>query len=142
MSHDATDVLPWADEILVLHRGQLVQQGSPTQLYHQPVDEATAALFGDYNLVTGPDRRALQPGQRVAKGTALLVRPEQLQLRPADGAGATGTVRAVRFLGSYWEVEVALKEATVRARTSAATLRVGEKASVALAASAGWNIRV
>ena len=37
------DVLPWADEILVLRRGQLVQQGPPERLYHQPVDEYTAA---------------------------------------------------------------------------------------------------
>jgi iron(III) transport system ATP-binding protein len=142
VSHDATDVLPWADEILVLHRGRLVQQGTPQQLYHQPVDEATAALFGDYNLVGGSDRRTLLPGKRFRKDTALLVRPEQLRLGPAGGVGATGTVQAVRFLGSYWEVEVALTEQRVRVRVGAADWQPGDKVSVSVAAGVDWNIAV
>ncbi|MGY3089597.1 ABC-type Fe3+/spermidine/putrescine transport system ATPase subunit [Hymenobacter sp. UYAg731] len=140
VSHDAADVLGWADKILVLHRGRLVQQGTPQQLYHQPVDEATAALFGDYNLVHGADRRALLPGRRFKKDTALLVRPEQLQLRPAAGSGAVGTVRAVRFLGSYSEVEVALVAQNVRVRMDTTSLRPGDKTSLSLAAGAGWHI--
>ena len=140
VTHDAADVLGWADEILVLHRGQLVQQGSPGQLYHQPVDEATAALFGDYNLVRGADRRALLPGRRFPKNTALLVRPEQLQLRPEGGGGAGGTVQAVRFLGSYWEVEVALVGHNVRVRASSADVQPGDKTTVSIAAGAGWDI--
>jgi iron(III) transport system ATP-binding protein len=138
VSHDATDVLPWADEILVLHRGRLVQQGSPQQLYHHPADEATAALFGDYNLVRGPARRALLPGRRFKKDAALVVRPEQLRLLPAGSAGAPGTVQAIRFFGSYSEVEVQLKEAVVRARVPATALQPGDVVSVA--ADAGWEV--
>ena len=142
VSHDATDVLGWADEILVLHRGRLVQQGSPTQLYHQPAVEATAALFGDYNLLRGPARRALQPGRHLARHTALLVRPEQLRLGPATAAGAVGTVQAVRFRGSYWEVDVTLAAQTLRAWADAATWQPGEKVSVTLTAGAGWPVAV
>ena len=142
VSHDAADVLPWADEILVLHRGRLVQKGSPEHLYHQPVDEATAALFGDYSLVQGPDRCALLPGRRFKKNTALLVRPEQLRLGPASETGAAGTVRAVRFLGSYLEVEVALTAHSVRGRVAATELRPGDNISVSLAHGGGWNIAV
>jgi iron(III) transport system ATP-binding protein len=142
VSHDAADVLPWADEILVLHRGRLVQQGSPQRLYHQPIDEATAALFGDYNLVYGAGRRALQPNRRFKKNTALLVRPEQLLAQPAGSAGAVGTVRAVRFMGSYYEVEVAFAEQTVRVRTATAELQPGKKVTVAVAAGGGWPIAI
>jgi ABC-type Fe3+/spermidine/putrescine transport system ATPase subunit len=140
VSHDAADVLPWADEILVLHRGQLVQQGSPEHLYHQPADEATAALFGDYNLVHGPDRRALLPGTRFKKDTALLVRPEQLLLQPAGAAGAAGVVQAVRFLGSYYEVEIELPANSVRVRTAAAGQQLGEEVTVSVVAGGGWAI--
>ena len=139
VSHDAADVLPWADESVVLHRGRLVQQGPPARLYHQPIDEATAALFGDYSLVRGADRRALLPGRRFKNDTALLVRPEQLQLGLTDSA-AVGPVRAVRFMGSYYEVEVALAGQNVRVRVGATNLRPGDKTSVSLAAGAGWNI--
>ena len=140
VAHDAADVLPWADDILVLHRGRLVQQGTPQHLYAQPVDEATAALFGDYNLLIGPARRALLPGRRFGKNTALLARPEQLELRPAGGHGTVATVRAVRFLGSDWEVEIALAEQSARVRVGATTLRPGDKTSVSLVPGAGWSI--
>ena len=140
VSHDASDVLGWADEVLVLHRGQLVQQGPPAHLYRQPVDEATAALFGDYSLVRGPDRRALQPGRRPKKDAALLLRPEQLHLAAASAGGAVGTVRAVRFLGSYYEVEIALTASTVRVRLSGPEVAVGAVVSVRLVPGAGWEI--
>ena len=142
VSHDAADVLGWADEIIVLHRGRLVQRGTPEQLYHQPADEATAALFGDYNLIGGPARRALLPGRRFARNTALLVRPEQLRLRPADAGGALGKVRAVRFLGSYSEVEVTLAGQSVRGRVGATDLQPGDAVGVSVAAGGDWNIAV
>ena len=140
VSHDAADVLGWADEVLVLHRGRLVQQGSPEQLYRQPVDEATAALFGDYSLVRGPDRRALQPGRRLRKETALLLRPEQLRLAPAGGPGAPGIVRSVRFLGSWYEVEVGLSGSVLRLWLAGPTVLVGAVVSVSLVPGAGWEI--
>ncbi len=140
VSHDAADTLPWADEILVLQRGQLVQQGPPARIYQQPVNEYTAALFGDYHLLRGAARRALAPGQRFPKNTALLVRPEQLGLGPAGGGGAAGRVQAIRFLGSYYEVEIALAEEQVRVRAPATALRPGDAVTVSLAAGSGWSL--
>ncbi len=140
VSHDAADTLPWADEILVLRRGRLVQQGPPERIYRQPVDEYTAALFGDYNLVRGADRRALGPsGTRPESDGVLMVRPEQLRLEPA-GHGAAGTVRAVRFFGGYYELEIALPETTVRVRAPAAALAPGDAAHVSVAAGGGWEL--
>jgi iron(III) transport system ATP-binding protein len=134
VSHDATDVLPWADEVLVLRRGRLVQRGAPQQLYYQPADEYVAALFGDYNLVRGADRLALgAPDAGQAAEAAMLVRPEQVLLA-ADGTGLAGTVRAVRFLGSYYELEVQLPENTIRARAGAASFAPGDAVRVSLAA--------
>jgi iron(III) transport system ATP-binding protein len=136
VSHDATDVLPWADEILVLRRGQLVQRGTPQQLYAQPTDEYTAALFGDYNLVRGADQLALgQAGASATPEAPLLVRPEQLVLS-ANGAGLPGTVRAVRFMGSYYEVEVQLPESLVRARATTAAFAPGNAVVISVAEAA------
>ncbi|RYY20906.1 MAG: ABC transporter ATP-binding protein [Cytophagaceae bacterium] len=139
VSHDATDVLPWADEILVLRRGQLVQQGSPAHLYYQPADAYTAALFGDYNLVRGADRLALAPALELGDKATLLVRPEQFCLG-AGGAGLAGTVRAVRFLGSYYELEIKLPENTIRARASTPAFAPGDAVFISLAANSGWAV--
>ena len=137
VSHEAADTLPWADEILVLRQGRIVQQGPPPEIYQQPVDEYTAALFGDYNLLRGADQRALSA--RRGKPTApLLVRPEHLVLGPAGGVGVPGTVRAVRFFGSYVEVEVQLLENSIRVRTGATSLQVGDATSVAMGEGTGW----
>jgi len=135
VSHDATDVLPCADEILVLRRGQLVQRGTPEQLYYQPANEYVAALFGDYNLLRGAAAQQLAAAPLAADAT-LLVRPEQLRLSAAS-AGLPGTVRAVRFLGSYYEVEIQLPENVVRARVGTASLAAGDAVGVSTVAG-GW----
>ena len=139
VSHDAADTLPWADEILVLRQGRIVQQGPPAEIYQRPVDEYTAALFGDYNLLRGADQRALTTA-RGKRTTPLLVRPEQFVLVPAGGGGVPGTVLAVRFFGSYVEVEVQLSENCIRVRTGATSLVVGDATRVAIATGTGWEL--
>lgn len=141
VSHDATDTLSWADEVMVLHCGRVVQQASPEIIYRQPVDEYTAALFGDYNLVRGADRQALAlTTGRFQQNDALLVRPEQFLISSNAEGGVGGTVVAVRFFGSYYEVEVRLPENTVRVRALTCALRPGDKAYLAIAAGGGWNM--
>ena len=138
VSHDPTDTLPWAEEMLVLQQGRLVQQGPPEQVYRQPVNEYTAALFGDYNRLHGPDLRALlaTPRRRLP-GPVLLLRPESLLLHAAEAAGVRAHVRAVRFLGSYYEVEVELPAGThLRARVTANPPAVGTAVAVAPAPGA------
>lgn len=136
VSHDAADTLSWADELLVLRRGRVVQRGTPEEVYNRPVDEYTAALFGDYNLLYGEAARKLAPEMPLAG--PLLVRPEQLQLRAAS-EGLTGRVRAVRFFGSFYEVEVQLPGASVRVHTATiAGVTPGSEVGIALAAGGGW----
>ncbi|MBD2721265.1 ABC transporter ATP-binding protein [Hymenobacter armeniacus] len=143
VSHDAADTLPWANEILVLQRGEMVQRGTPAEVYHRPVNEYTAALFGDYNLLRGAARQALGPvpkSRRGPAGGALLVRPESFVLARGAGGVLPGVVRTVRFYGSYYEVEVALAEETVRVRQGRAEVAPGDAVSLTLASGSGWPI--
>ncbi|MGI4833310.1 MAG: ABC transporter ATP-binding protein [Janthinobacterium lividum] len=112
VSHDATDTLGWADELLVLRRGQMVQRGTPQHLYQQPATAYVGGLLGDFSLLHGADR----PAQRRAAlpATALLVRPEHLRLGPPGAPGLPGRVQAVRYQGSHYEVEVQLPASVVR----------------------------
>lgn len=50
-THDSSDVLSFADEVLVLKDGQLLEQGSPKSIYNNPKSKYTASLFGDVNEV-------------------------------------------------------------------------------------------
>jgi len=53
VSHDPRDILPWANEVLVLRDGRLIRQGPPLDVYSRPENEYTAALLGDYILDKG-----------------------------------------------------------------------------------------
>ncbi|TGD79646.1 ABC transporter ATP-binding protein [Hymenobacter wooponensis] len=140
ISHDPHDTLSWADEILVMQRGHIIQRGTPAQIYRQPVSEYAAALFGDYNLLEGPlvGAFAKQAGVR-KQNKKMLVRPESFLLAPAGGTGLAGTVSIVRFFGSYSEVEVRLRGGSIRLKT-AATVQPQTQVAVALAPENIWYV--
>ncbi len=143
ISHDPLDTLSWADEILVMQAGQLIQRGTPAQIYRQPVSAYAAALFGDYNLIQGPLQRALakQAGIKLKKGHQLLVRPEDVKLQARDGAGGVaGTVTRVDFFGSYSELNIDLLASNIRLKTTESGLSVDDTVAVSLSADRVWYI--
>ncbi|MCB2376402.1 ABC transporter ATP-binding protein [Hymenobacter sp. BT635] len=140
ISHDPADTLSWAEEIIVLRQGQVVQCGTPAQVYRQPVDEYTAGLFGDYNLVSGKLATALATAAGVSKKRRpMLVRPENFRLAAA-GTGAAGTVQEVRFFGSYSEVLVRVLSADITVKTAEAAFTPGQSVAVTVAADGIWYL--
>jgi iron(III) transport system ATP-binding protein len=134
VSHDPQDILSWADEILVLKEGQLIQKASPERVYRQPVDEYTAGLFGKYNLVDPTLAARLGRLAGTADGRKeLFIRPEKLTLSAMGNAAAQGRVTAVAFLGSYYEVEVEIGAARLLVRADSNSLKKGQLVFVGLA---------
>lgn len=89
VSHSPGDTLPWADKILVLRDGLLVQEGPATELYLRPRDEYVAGLFGHYSIV-------------YSDGEMLLLRPEQIDVTTSEGSGMlAGVVTSILFHGAY-----------------------------------------
>ena len=48
-THDSTDVLSFADEVLVMKNGEIIENGTPKTLYENPKSKYIASLFGDVN---------------------------------------------------------------------------------------------
>lgn len=48
-THDSTDVLSFADEVLVMKNGEIIESGTPKTLYQNPKSKYIASLFGDVN---------------------------------------------------------------------------------------------
>jgi ABC-type sulfate/molybdate transport systems ATPase subunit len=48
-THDSTDVLSFADEVLVMKNGEIIESGTPKTLYENPISKYIASLFGDVN---------------------------------------------------------------------------------------------
>lgn len=98
ISHDAEDMLPWADEIIVIKNGSILQKGTPKQVYSQPETEYTAGLFGRYSLLTPTLAERLE-----LPSSKKFIRPEELTL---TNKGIEAIVCNIFYLGSHYELEV------------------------------------
>ncbi|WNM18973.1 ABC transporter ATP-binding protein [Flavobacterium capsici] len=58
-THDSTDVLSFADEVLVMQNGTLLAQAAPKNLYQNPSNHYVASLFGDVNTITHDGKNLL-----------------------------------------------------------------------------------
>ncbi len=106
VSHDPIDSLSWADEIIVMKNGKLVQQGSPETIYRNPINEYVAGLFGSYNVLTTAMIKSLGVNPKKVKS---IVRPEEVRIKKLKRKTRTsGQVIGVHFLGTHYEVEVTI----------------------------------
>ena len=133
VSHDPVDVLPWADQVLVLQQGQIIQTGSPTEVYYEPVNEYAAALFGKYNRMSLALAKAFASVADIElKRIDSFLRPEQFAIVASEREGVPGTVKRVNFMGGYYEVEVHMAGDTIVVHTPQHTLSKGDTVCVSL----------
>lgn len=122
VTHDQEEALSLADSVAVLRDGVVVQQGTPSELYEQPVDAGVATFLGSANLLeasvqgdwaqSAVGRLPLRtPPVGAAAATAspfaesrlvtVVVRPEQLRVDAAEDSreGLLGTVEQCRYYG-------------------------------------------
>jgi len=139
ISHDPMDILPWADEILVMKDGEIVQQGSPQQIYNQPVNEYVAGLFGKYNLLA-PGKAAVLEGLPgiTLNGKSIFIRPEDFKIVRAKKDAVSGKVRDIAYYGSFLEAEVALGGEVVTIKTTDTSLKKGATVNVSVAPETVW----
>ncbi|MGE3349075.1 MAG: ABC transporter ATP-binding protein [Ramlibacter sp.] len=107
VTHDQEEALVMADRIAVMDKGQLVQVGTPRELYERPASEFVAGFLGETNyfdgLVTGRDGEVVHMKLRneaqvsgvfcenALSGTRLRlsVRPESIEiLQHQEASGA------------------------------------------------------
>jgi iron(III) transport system ATP-binding protein len=96
VTHDRDEAMGFADQLVVLRSGRLVQAGLPRDLYLTPADEGVACFLGaaivlDADVSEGRARTVLGeldlPETQQAAGMArVLLRPEQLRLATASGS--------------------------------------------------------
>ncbi len=80
VTHDQTEALALSDEIAVLNKGGIVQNGSPKEVYNNPIDSFSASFVGRYNLFDGKQLATLF-GQAFAANGLVAVLPENLFLQ-------------------------------------------------------------
>ncbi|MBT5264511.1 MAG: ABC transporter ATP-binding protein [Rhodospirillaceae bacterium] len=110
VTHDSEEAMFMADTIAVMREGKVVQRGTPTELYCQPVSPFVAAFFGEVNeldgQVQGGEVRTVLgdlPAGDQPEGAAVkvVVRPEAMGLHgePFKQSCPLATVVQSRLLG-------------------------------------------
>ena len=131
ISHDPLDTLSWADEILVMRNGHIIQQGSPENIYHHPVDTYIAGLFGKYNLLDEAIvKNWLNENHFHFINDKVMIRPEKFKISSVPNKGIKGKIKNVIFLGSAYEVEVETSSTNLILRTPTNQLEKGAEVHV------------
>jgi iron(III) transport system ATP-binding protein len=108
VTHDQEEALSLADRVAVMWQGKIVQDATPEELYHRPVNREIGVFVGDAQFISGEGkgRRVLtELGELPVHGSAIgrvevMLRPESLRLSlPTDDPEANGTVLTRLFFG-------------------------------------------
>lgn len=110
-THDSTDVLSFADEVLVMKNGEIIEKGSANYLYENPKDKYVASLFGDVNEIE-------------IDGKSKLVYPHQLEI--VEQSTVEVEVLQSFFRGNHFLVE-AIFQNTILYFESHSSLEKGAK---------------
>lgn len=110
-THDSTDVLSFADEVLVMKNGEIIEKGSANYLYENPKDKYVASLFGDVNEIE-------------VDGKSQLVYPHKLEI--VEKSTVEVEVLQSFFRGNHFLVE-AIFQNTILYFESHSSLEKGAK---------------
>ncbi len=121
VTHDQEEALTMSDRLAVMHGGRIQQLGAPRDVYEAPATAFVADFLGVSNLMHGAssgggkvrvDGLALEARQgdlAVTGDVRVTIRPERLEIEPADTAGANripAQVGELVYLGSTTQVHV------------------------------------
>lgn len=97
-THDSTDVLSYADKVLVLKNGKVLKNSSPDKIYNTPTDKYIASLFGDVNEI-------------IIDGKTILAYSHQLKV--VSESDLKVKVTASYFKGSHYLIEAQYEEGII-----------------------------
>jgi iron(III) transport system ATP-binding protein len=139
VTHDQIEALSMSNRIAVMHDGQIVQEGTPREIYLQPESQFVAGFVGSTTLISGTvasverDRDealvetsmgvlrcratgALETGARAT----VVVRPEAVRIREDAGDASTnvfeGSVEFAQFVGDAVDYRVRVGDESLRVK--------------------------
>lgn len=118
VTHDQEEAMTMSDRIVVLNDGVIQQNDTPERIYHYPQNRFVADFIGDTNIFTGTiksdgvvtfedtDVPYDTAGFSIGETVEVIVRPEDLQIVPAQSTTITGIVTFSTFKGAHYEILV------------------------------------
>lgn len=116
VTHDQEEALAMSDEIFVLSNGQILQSGSPVDIYDEPINRFVADFIGESNIVdgimiedfkvrfTGKEFECVDQGLNPNERVDVVIRPEDLEITSVEKGKLVVTVDTQLFRGVHYEL--------------------------------------
>lgn len=116
VTHDQEEALAMSDEIFVLNNGNIVQSGSPVDIYDEPINHYVADFIGESNIVdgvmiqdclvkfAGREFECVDEGMRPNEPVEVVLRPEDLELTTVKAGKLKVKVGTQLFRGVHYEI--------------------------------------
>ncbi|WP_130892147.1 ABC transporter ATP-binding protein [Fusobacterium ulcerans] len=86
VTHDQEEALSLSDKIVVMNMGEIIQIGTPEEIYYNPANDYVADFIGKANFIT-------------KDGKKVLLRPEDISMRKSENG--EWVIVSKEFMGAY-----------------------------------------
>ena len=121
VTHDQEEALTMSDRIAVMRAGQILQLGTPEDIYNEPQNAFVADFIGESDILPGVmlrdglvrflgcDFPCVDSGFGENADVDVVLRPEDVKLKPIDDPVAgvpEGVVESLLFKGVHYEMKI------------------------------------
>ncbi|MBP1041177.1 ABC transporter ATP-binding protein [Vagococcus sp. BWB3-3] len=116
VTHDQEEALAMSDEIFVLNKGEIIQSGTPVDIYDEPINRFVADFIGESNIVdglmvednvvqfVGHQFECVDGGMRPNEPIEVMIRPEDMSLTTVEKGKLIIKVDSQLFRGVHYEI--------------------------------------
>ncbi len=132
VTHDQTEAMAMSDRVFLINRGVVQQQGSPEEIYRQPVNQFVADFLGKVDFLKGVAENGVirlnntdvsLPYTGDKRGNVeVAIRPENITMTK-EGSGIQGTIAAGYYLGDASDYRVTVGGISLRVITEGRAYR-------------------
>jgi spermidine/putrescine transport system ATP-binding protein len=117
VTHDQEEALTMSDTVVVMRDGEILQIGTPEDIYNEPKTRFVASFIGESNIIPGQMIKdyfvefegvkfeCIDAGFGENVPVDIVLRPEDIELKK-EGTGIHGTVTDITFKGVHYEIIV------------------------------------
>ena len=105
-THDSTDALSFADETIVLHKGELIEKALSKDIYNNPLNKYVASLFGEVNEILLSQLTFTEGEDEI-----VLIYPNQLKV--VENGPLKVVAKQSYFKGSHYLIKAVLDKKVI-----------------------------
>ncbi len=124
VTHDIMDAMEMSDRIIVIDKGEVMQNGFPNEFYNNPQSKKIALLFGDTNFIPlemFPDSKNKFFDTETNKDW-ISIRPNQFSLYDENMASGkkvfVGKIESIREVASEHKIKLECKDLSLKVSLS------------------------